>query len=74
MSVEFRYASFDEYPRIRRFLDEYWAKDHVYVRLPQLFDWTFGRSGVWDREGYSFALAEDKGEIVGIFGRHPVYL
>lgn len=71
MSIEFRYASFGEYPRIRRFLDEYWAKDHVYVRLPQLFDWTFGRSGVWDQEGYSFALAEDKGEIVGILGGIP---
>src|SRR5215475_4896931 len=72
MSVEFRYACFGDYPRISRFLDEYWAKDHVYVRIPQLFEWTFGRISLWDREGYSFALAEEKGEIVGILGGIPV--
>lgn len=71
MTVELRYAAFGEYPLVSRFLNEYWAKDHAYVRLPQLFEWTFGRSGLWDREGYSFALAEEKGEVVGILGGIP---
>lgn len=71
MTVEFRYAALDDYGRISSFVDNYWAKDHVYVRLPKLFDWTFGRRGLWDRDGYSFALAEDKGEIVGILGGIP---
>lgn len=71
MTVEFRYAAFDDYGRISTFLNEHWAKDHVYVRLPHLFQWTFGRSGLWDRDGYSFALAEDKGEVVGILGGIP---
>jgi hypothetical protein len=71
MTVEFRYAAFDEYARISRFVNDYWAKDHVYVRRPQLFEWTFGRSGLWDRDGYSFALAEDRGEVVGILGGIP---
>jgi GNAT superfamily N-acetyltransferase len=71
MTVDFRYAAFNEYRRISRFLDDYWAKDHVYVRVPELFEWTFNRSGFWDRHGYSFALAEAKGEIVGILGGIP---
>jgi hypothetical protein len=71
MTVEFRYAGFDDYQCVSRFLDEYWAKDHVYVRVPKLFDWTFRRETLWDHCGYSFAIAEDKGEIVGILGGIP---
>lgn len=71
MAVEFRYAQVGEYPRISKFLDEYWAKDHVYVRMPQLFEWTFRRGSVWDQEGYSFAIAEARDEIVGILGGIP---
>jgi hypothetical protein len=52
-------------------LDEYWAKNHVYVRLPELFEWTFSRRDLWDREGYSFALAENQSDIVGILGGIP---
>lgn len=72
MPVEFRYATFGDYRRISKFLDEYWAKDHVYVRMPELFEWTFARRNLWDRDGYSFALAEDKDEVVGILGGIPV--
>ena len=32
MSIEFRYIGLDEYHRVSRFLDEYWAKNHIYVR------------------------------------------
>lgn len=71
MTVEFRYAGRGDYPGISRFLDTYWAKDHAYVRLPQLFEWTFGREHLWQHDGYSFALAADKGEIVGILGGIP---
>ena len=71
MTIDVRYAEFGECQRISRFLNEHWAKDHVYVRVPELFDWTFNRAGLWDREGYSFALAEEKGEIVGILGVIP---
>lgn len=71
MTVDFRYATFGEYDRISNFLDEHWAKDHVYVRMPELFEWTFGRTDLWDRDGYSFALVENKSEIVGILGGIP---
>ena len=30
-----------------------------------------GRADLWDQEGYSFALMEDKDEIVGILGAIP---
>ncbi len=71
MAVTFRYANFDEYPPIASFLDEYWAKDHIYVRDKALFDWTFDREGLWDENGYSFALALDGSELVGILGGIP---
>lgn len=71
MTVTFRYAEQGDYPAISRFLDTYWAKDHAYVRLPQLFEWTFGRKNLWTQSDYSFALVEDKGEVVGILGAIP---
>lgn len=74
MAVALRYASFDDYPRISRFLARHWAADHIYVRSPELFNWTFGRSELWDRDGYSFALAEDGDEVVGILGAIPFQL
>ena len=74
MAIDLRYAQADDYSRISTFLDRFWAKDHIYVRMPQLFEWTFGRRRVWDKEGYSFALAEDKGEIIGILGEFLSFL
>lgn len=71
MAVELRYSRRDEYPRIAKFLDEFWAKNHVYCRNQPLFDWTFARTSHWQEDQYSFALAEDKGELVGILGGIP---
>lgn len=71
MSLEFHYARRDEYPRIRAFIDEHWARNHIYVRTPELFDWTFQRPGFWESGSYSFALGEDHGELVGILGGIP---
>ncbi len=71
MAVELRYARRDEYPRISQFLDEFWAKNHVYCRNKPLFDWTFARSTHWRDDQYSFALAEDKDLLVGILGGIP---
>ncbi|MFN0088638.1 MAG: hypothetical protein ACKVX9_24835 [Blastocatellia bacterium] len=74
MTIELRYAGVDEYPRISRFLAAHWSADNIYVRERRLFDWTFGRSAFWDHEGYSFALAEERGEITGILGAIPFEL
>lgn len=71
MAVTYRYATSDEYPPIRQFLDEYWAKGHIYVRDRALFDWTFDRKPLWTEEGYSFALALENDELVGILGGIP---
>ena len=71
MSVSFRYANLGDYDRISQFLDEHWAKNHIYVRDRSLFDWTFTRPGQWTEDGYSFALAEDGSELVGILGGIP---
>jgi hypothetical protein len=71
MTVEFRYARVCDYTSISEFLAQYWAKDYVYVRQPELFRWTFGRSNLWDHDGYSFAVMEDRSELVGILGAIP---
>ena len=71
MTVHVRHARLDEYKRVSDFLDKYWAKDHAYVRMPQLFEWTFNRSRVWDGDGYSVAIAEVDGEVAGILGGIP---
>jgi hypothetical protein len=71
MSINFRYANVDEYPRVSEFLNEHWAKNHIYVRERPLFDWTFLRNGQREEGKYSFAVAEDGGEIVAILGGIP---
>ena len=74
MSLEFRYITLDEYPRVSQFLDEYWAKNHIYTRDRRLFDWSFHRAGHWDPASYSFSLALDGSELVGILGGIPFTL
>jgi N-acetylglutamate synthase-like GNAT family acetyltransferase len=71
MPVQYRYASSDEYPAISRFLNDYWAENHIYCRNRALFEWTFHRKGFWPEDQYSFAMAEDGGELVGILGGIP---
>jgi hypothetical protein len=69
--MEFRFAQSGEYPRISMFLHEYWAQNHVYCRMSDLFDWTFRRPGFTASDGYTFAMAEDGGELAGILGGIP---
>lgn len=71
MPIDFRYAHPQDYERISKFLDEYWAKDHIYVRSRPLFDWTFQRRNLWPEDGYSFAVGEVHGELVAILGGIP---
>jgi hypothetical protein len=71
MGLEFRFARLDEYPQISKFLHEHWAANHIYCRTEPLFDWTFRRADQWEHDGYSFALAEDNGELAGILGGIP---
>jgi len=73
MKPTFRFANSDEYPQISAFLDAYWAKDHIYCRDKPLFDWTFNKRAHWQQDGYSFAMAEDNGNLVGILGGIPFY-
>lgn len=74
MSIEFRYPQRMEYPRIQEFLHQYWKPNHVYVRMPELFDWSFGAQHFLVNEGYHVILAEDKGDIIGFLGGIPFEL
>lgn len=71
MSLEYRFANYDEYPRISQFLGQYWAANHVYCRDRKLFEWTFHRISHWNQNQLSFALAEANGELAGILGGIP---
>lgn len=71
MSLDFRFARSGEYPRISMFLHEFWAQNHVYCRMSDLFDWTFQRPGFAASDEYTFAMAEDQGELAGILGGIP---
>lgn len=71
MGIDFRFAETSDYDRISEFLASHWAEDHVYTRDRALFDWTFGRRSHWVGSGYSFALAEEHGEVVGTLGGIP---
>lgn len=75
MSVTFRYADLDEYPQVSRFLNDYWAENHVYCRQQDLYRWSFGlgteRLHESTRGPSSMAVAENSGELVGILGGIP---
>jgi hypothetical protein len=71
MAATLRFARSDEYPKLSQFLDEFWAKDHVYCRMPDLFEWAFRRDSYWPEGQYSFAVAEDEGKLAGMLGGMP---
>jgi hypothetical protein len=71
MAVTFRFAVPGEYSKISKFLNEFWARDHIYCRNEKLFEWTFNRPTHWQPGEYSFAVAEEDGELVGILGGIP---
>ena len=74
MSIQVRYLNYGEYDKAAEFLDRYWANNHAYVKMPQLFEWTFGHHACWDRDTYSFAIAEKESEVIGILGGVPFLL
>lgn len=74
MKVNVRCLGDDEYELAVRSLDRWWERGHVYTRDKALFDWSFRRHDVWERRGYSFAVAELNAEPVGQMGAIPFVL
>lgn len=72
--MQIRLAQLDEYTNIANFIDQFWKKDHIYVRSQELFDWTFQKSPEWDAQSYSVSLAIDNDVIVGMLGVIPFEL
>jgi len=52
-------------------LNNFWKQGHILARRKDLFDWMFLRRDVWDKDGYSFAIAEINGQPVGQMGIIP---
>lgn len=62
-----RFAEYNDIPRIMRFIDEHWKKDHILSRDRKLFEFQH----VWVEE-VSFVLSETaQGELDGILGYIP---
>ncbi len=70
-STSISYVPRDQYDLARQAIDECWEIGHIYTRNKELFDWTFARKDIWDKEEYSFAVAEREGRPVGILGAIP---
>ncbi len=66
-----RLLPLDQYPLAADFLHRYWAPHHIYTRDKALFDWTFHREGFAGGDTYTFAVAEQDGEVVGVLGGIP---
>ena len=71
MAVSVRCIGTDEYNLAVECLNRNWSAGHILARDKKLFDWTFLRSDLWDRDGYSFAVAEDNGRPIGQLGGVP---
>ena len=66
-----RIAKLTDYPRIIKFLDQNWKKDHILVRSKELFDWQHK-----DIENYNFIISihEKSLEVTSLFGFIPLNL
>lgn len=64
--MHIRFAEKNDKFNICKFIDEYWAKDHILVRWEELFDEYYENSA----GGYNFAIAEEEtsGDMYGICG------
>lgn len=62
-----RKATFEDEPALRRFIDEHWRKDHVFVQSKTLLDWQHRDEAT---QSYSFILGIEKetGDIHGVLG------
>ena len=62
-----RKATFDDEIALRRFIDEHWRKDHVFVTSKELLDWQHRDETT---QSYSFILGIEKetGDIHGVLG------
>ncbi len=69
--MDVRYARRSEYPMIAEFLRTYWAPNHIYARNEPLFRWSFDRPELWDHDAFSFAVALDGGDCLGVLGAIP---
>jgi hypothetical protein len=69
MSIAFRYAGLAEYPEVSRFLNDYWAANHIYCQREDLYRWSFGRAA---NGGSTMAVAESDRRTGGHSGRHSV--
>lgn len=62
-----RKATFDDEAALRKFIDEHWRKDHVFVKSKDLLDWQHRDEST---QSYSFILGIEKetGDIHGCLG------
>lgn len=75
MRIDVRYAGWDERALAMGLVDRLWRAGHRLSYDADLFDWMFkARRHLWDHDGYSFALASNGDEPVGIHAAIPFRL
>lgn len=73
--IELRYAGPQDKALCMGLIDTLWRKGHRLSWDEPLFEWMFGaRAHLWDKPGYSFAIACNGDEPVGIHGGIPFRL
>lgn len=75
MSITLRYAGWEDRAQAMSLVDQLWRRGHRLSWDVPLFDWMFGaRRHLWDHDGYSFAIASNQDEPVGIHAGVPFRL
>lgn len=62
--IEIGQCSKDEIKEVMSFIDRHWKKDHILSKNQKLIDWQHLESN----DKYSFIIAKDNEEIIGILG------
>ncbi len=66
MSTSIELCSDNKVKKLLDFIDVHWAKNHIFVKQKELFDWQHK-----SLDGYNFVLACDSNSIVGALGFIP---
>lgn len=66
MAIKIELCSFSDVEKLIYFIDNYWKKNHIFVRDRELFDWQHKGSSY-----YNFVITKDDDEIIGVLGFIP---
>lgn len=63
--IRIRQAEYEDIPRIMKFIDEHWKKDHIFARDRKFFEWQFVENG---KVNFYLGIDEEQKKIYGVLG------